>query len=99
MSLFGLVAVDNLRIGLPFVSRIRASVTSGRLPERAFSTSSTKLASEEELSAARRWLQDFNDTTLPRSIGDVSYSRSSGPGGQNVNKYLPPQFCKPAQKC
>jgi hypothetical protein len=93
MSLFGLVAVDNLRIVIP---RIRASV---RLTERAFSTSSTKLASEEELSAARRWLQDFNDTTLPRSIGDVSYSRSSGPGGQNVNKYLLPQFCKPAQKC
>ena len=42
---------------------------------------------EEEVAAARRWLANFDPETLPRSICDVSFSRSSGPGGQNVNKY------------
>ena len=43
--------------------------------------------SEEELSAARRWLAKLNPDTIPRTICDVTFSRSSGPGGQNVNKY------------
>ena len=44
-------------------------------------------ASEEDLAAARKWLQKLDSETIPPSIGDVSFSRSSGPGGQNVNKY------------
>ncbi|KAI5198625.1 hypothetical protein E4T39_06662 [Aureobasidium subglaciale] len=44
---------------------------------------------DDELDAARRWLANFNAETIPRSICDVSFSRSSGPGGQNVNKYFP----------
>ncbi|KAF9638216.1 putative peptidyl-trna hydrolase domain-containing protein [Lasiodiplodia theobromae] len=43
-------------------------------------------ASEEDLAAARKWLQKLDSETIPPSIGDVSFSRSSGPGGQNVNK-------------
>jgi len=43
--------------------------------------------SEADLTAARQWLASFNSETIPRSICDVSFSRSSGPGGQNVNKY------------
>lgn len=30
----------------------------------------------------------FNEHSLPPNIGEVTYSRSSGPGGQNVNKYV-----------
>lgn len=44
-------------------------------------------AGDDELDAARRWLANFDTETIPRSICDVSFSRSSGPGGQNVNKY------------
>ncbi|KAG9755041.1 hypothetical protein KCU73_g5544, partial [Aureobasidium melanogenum] len=43
-------------------------------------------AGDDELDAARRWLANFDTETIPRSICDVSFSRSSGPGGQNVNK-------------
>lgn len=44
-------------------------------------------ASEEDLAAARKWLQNLDPETIPKNICDVSFSRSSGPGGQNVNKY------------
>lgn len=37
--------------------------------------------------AGREWLKTFSArTTIPRNICDISFSRSSGPGGQNVNK-------------
>lgn len=42
--------------------------------------------SEEDHIEGRNWLDGFNINTIPRSLGDVSFSRSSGPGGQNVNK-------------
>ncbi|PGH21573.1 hypothetical protein AJ80_03133 [Polytolypa hystricis UAMH7299] len=41
---------------------------------------------ETELSTARNWLAKLTINTIPRNVGDASYSRSSGPGGQNVNK-------------
>ncbi|QKX56485.1 uncharacterized protein TRUGW13939_03590 [Talaromyces rugulosus] len=41
---------------------------------------------EEELKKARQWLKTFSTSTIPRDIGVMTYSRSSGPGGQNVNK-------------
>ncbi|KAK8197025.1 uncharacterized protein BKA78DRAFT_245960 [Phyllosticta capitalensis] len=43
-------------------------------------------ASEEDIKAARQWLDHLNPETIPRTMCDVSFSRSSGPGGQNVNK-------------
>jgi peptidyl-tRNA hydrolase ICT1 len=42
--------------------------------------------SEEDLAAARKWLTDLNPDTIPRSLSEITFSRSSGPGGQNVNK-------------
>jgi len=48
---------------------------------------STPQATEEQLDAARKWLASLPEKPLPTDIGEVSYSRSSGPGGQNVNKY------------
>ncbi|KAF5327796.1 hypothetical protein D9619_004940 [Psilocybe cf. subviscida] len=49
------------------------------------------LASADDHSVAAGWLDDFrtlgtNDKRIPRDVGELSFSRSSGPGGQNVNK-------------
>ncbi|ROW09934.1 hypothetical protein VPNG_06306 [Cytospora leucostoma] len=38
----------------------------------------------DELAEARRWRQSFNESSIPR--GDTTFARSSGPGGQHVNK-------------
>ncbi|KAL9640383.1 MAG: hypothetical protein Q9164_000326 [Protoblastenia rupestris] len=43
-------------------------------------------ASEEEHKEARTWLSRFNVKDIPKTICEVTYSRASGPGGQNVNK-------------
>lgn len=42
--------------------------------------------SDVELASARKWLVGLESSPFPQDIGDVSFSRSSGPGGQNVNK-------------
>lgn len=45
-------------------------------------------STDEELRAARSWLAALDAEAIPlKSIGELSFSRSSGPGGQNVNKY------------
>ncbi|PWY87899.1 hypothetical protein BO94DRAFT_556371 [Aspergillus sclerotioniger CBS 115572] len=46
------------------------------------------LDSENDLTAAREWVAKLNSKiiTIPRDICEFSFSRSSGPGGQNVNK-------------
>lgn len=59
-----------------------------------------------EIENARAWILNFDHTKVPRAMFDISYSRSSGPGGQKVNKtsskatvslephqWLEPQFC------
>lgn len=76
-SLFNRRIISNL-YGNTSLSRISArSFASGRdAPEE----------SEEELTAAREWAEKLDPKTIPRHIGEVSFSRSSGPGGQNVNK-------------
>lgn len=43
--------------------------------------------SESDHSAARQWLAKFDIHTVPRKLGEITFSRSSGPGGQNANKY------------
>ncbi|KAI3339106.1 peptidyl-tRNA hydrolase domain-containing protein [Ustulina deusta] len=42
------------------------------------------LFDQDDLEEAWKWHASFNKTSLPR--GHTSYSRSSGPGGQHVNK-------------
>lgn len=52
------------------------------------SSRDTGAASDDDLRAARSWLQGLHAEAIPlKSIGELSFSRSSGPGGQNVNKY------------
>ncbi|KAJ5960572.1 uncharacterized protein N7479_007722 [Penicillium vulpinum] len=45
---------------------------------------------DQDVQLARDWLKTFNSKTIPRNICEVSFSRSSGPGGQNVNKSVAP---------
>ncbi|BCS22585.1 peptidyl-tRNA hydrolase domain protein [Aspergillus puulaauensis] len=52
---------------------------------RSFTTRRADLP-DDDLTAAREWLSKFNSTSVPRHIGEISFSRSGGPGGQNVNK-------------
>ncbi|MCJ1471299.1 hypothetical protein MMC07_009947 [Pseudocyphellaria aurata] len=42
--------------------------------------------SDQDQADARKWLASFTADTIPRKLGQVSFSKSSGPGGQNVNK-------------
>lgn len=53
---------------------------------RSFAAKRSGDADEDELKAARQWLAKLDPDTIPRDLCDVSFSRSSGPGGQNVNK-------------
>ncbi|KAJ5918694.1 hypothetical protein N7454_009838 [Penicillium verhagenii] len=47
---------------------------------------STKGSSDQDFELARKWLKTLDSQTVPRQVGELSFSRSSGPGGQNVNK-------------
>ncbi|KAH8983881.1 hypothetical protein EDB92DRAFT_1803521 [Lactarius akahatsu] len=44
------------------------------------------LATSKDVAAARDWLKGFGGCSIPRAAVDITFSRSSGPGGQNVNK-------------
>ena len=48
------------------------------------STGANNAADEQE--AAQQWFDRFALQGVPRRSCEVSFSRSSGPGGQNVNK-------------
>lgn len=53
----------------------------------ASSKSNAEGANEDEIKAARQWLAGLDaDTIRQKAVCDISFSRSSGPGGQNVNK-------------
>ncbi|KAM5530871.1 hypothetical protein V8D89_015456 [Ganoderma adspersum] len=44
------------------------------------------LETAAESSQARSWIERFKMREIPKSVVEFTYSRSSGPGGQNVNK-------------
>jgi len=50
-----------------------------------FSSSKSELP-DYDYSAARKWFKSSNTLETLHNVGEVTYSRSSGPGGQNVNK-------------
>ncbi|KAL6709471.1 hypothetical protein ACN47E_001406 [Coniothyrium glycines] len=64
------------------------STTRPRVAQHTFTSSaSVRNASNDELHAARTWLATLHADTIPlKNIGELTFSRSSGPGGQNVNK-------------
>lgn len=65
---------------------VRPSCTDLLWRTYASSTANTS-ATDEELTKARTWLAKLDAETIPQNLFDISFSRSSGPGGQNVNKY------------
>ncbi|KAJ7746255.1 RF-1 domain-containing protein [Mycena metata] len=44
------------------------------------------LESAQETASAREWISEFRALDIPKAAVHLSFSRSSGPGGQNVNK-------------
>lgn len=46
----------------------------------------TSLKADEDITAARNWIDNFTPSSIPKDRLELSFSRSSGPGGQNVNK-------------
>lgn len=87
---FKVVNTDMLRL---LLSRPRlASINSihhvpiGRR-HMAFRPDELEGPSEADMRDAREWLASFDVETIPKKLCDISFSRSSGPGGQNVNKY------------
>ncbi|KAJ7825956.1 RF-1 domain-containing protein [Mycena leptocephala] len=46
----------------------------------------TSLESAQETALARAWIAQFRALDIPKALVQLSFSRSSGPGGQNVNK-------------
>lgn len=50
------------------------------------STQTTTNYSPEEVEKAKKWLEKLSTNTIPKHLFNISYSRSSGPGGQKVNK-------------
>ncbi len=43
---------------------------------------------EAHLNTAREWYQKSSKSKIPVNIAKTTFSRSSGPGGQKVNKYV-----------
>lgn len=94
----------------------RSTILSHFPPRKAFQISTIKRfntniarnhdpveLNEEDVEECRHWLSQFDAKTFPRSLGELSYSRSSGPGGQNVNKYVVilgfPPLCSVKASC
>ncbi|KAH9832988.1 RF-1 domain-containing protein [Rhodofomes roseus] len=45
-----------------------------------------KLENASDSATARAWIDKFKAQEIPKSLVEFTFSRSSGPGGQNVNK-------------
>ncbi|KAI0389083.1 hypothetical protein F5Y17DRAFT_156077 [Xylariaceae sp. FL0594] len=74
------------------VARLSACLVPTPLPIRVGSSQSRSVRyqakdahfEQDDLDEARKWHSSFSEDALPK--GQVSFSRSSGPGGQHVNK-------------
>jgi hypothetical protein len=55
---------------------------------RTYSSRPTSDSEAADLDAAREWFRRFNKSTIPEKIAKTEFSRSSGAGGQAVNKYV-----------
>ncbi|CAH1760627.1 2608_t:CDS:2, partial [Entrophospora sp. SA101] len=46
----------------------------------------SSLDTPQDIEKAERWIKNFTREKIPREMLEISFARSSGPGGQNVNK-------------
>ncbi|KAK6198768.1 uncharacterized protein RJT21DRAFT_122398 [Scheffersomyces amazonensis] len=53
---------------------------------RHYSSSIQEEFNKQDIEKARKWLDSATIDSIPTKIFEISYSRSSGPGGQKVNK-------------
>ena len=69
------------------------SLTDNSLPATQLSRSFSSYAKsddhrnkEDDVSVVRTWLANLNSKPIPESVPEFTASKSSGPGGQHVNK-------------
>lgn len=79
-----LVLRSTAQLRLPMVYNVRSYA---RLAKSSPIKHKSVHALPDELKELRNWMKDFKPQSLPKDLCKVSFSRSSGPGGQNVNKY------------
>ncbi|KAI5966300.1 uncharacterized protein KGF55_000609 [Candida pseudojiufengensis] len=49
-------------------------------------SSDAEVVSSEAIQKSKIWLQTVDTSIIPKHLFEITYSRSSGPGGQKVNK-------------
>lgn len=68
---------------LPFRAQSRVIGQARRVSQK---TEASDEDIEVEYAAARKWVSDLKRETIPLNLAQISYARSSGAGGQHVNK-------------
>ena len=74
---------------LPFASCLQTSISLCSQRRAAASSNGPEYDSglEAKYEEARKWYSSFSASTIPEKIAVTNFTRSSGPGGQKVNKY------------
>ena len=80
-----------LRTRLPFSYTVRTYAKVDRRNPTKFKLHSPGTLKgyqmNDDMRALQNWIQWFTLEKIPQHLCTVTFSRSSGPGGQNVNKY------------
>lgn len=65
---------------------LRSLNTNIKYQKRLYSITKEVKIPPEQIQRINDWIDKFNKDTVPKSCMSIQYVRSSGPGGQNVNK-------------
>ncbi|KIL65712.1 hypothetical protein M378DRAFT_161696 [Amanita muscaria Koide BX008] len=84
-TLLSFLAAPRRRLHLPPHRLLSKTSDSGHSPLPP-PPSLKLIGTPEDKSAARAWIAEFKKHGIPRSLVRFTFARSSGPGGQNVNK-------------